>query len=100
VAVLKGRSNYLCLHRLKLATQGRTLDLSREARSSLERVRLWSRATRSGELSEVPNLADQDPVWPLVTSTRENCLGGECAEFSRCTSSPRAAKRRPRTSSS
>ncbi|HZF14500.1 MAG TPA: ATP-dependent DNA helicase [Steroidobacteraceae bacterium] len=84
VAVLKGRSNYLCLHRLKLATQGRTLDLSREARSSLERVRLWSRATRSGELSEVPNLADQDPVWPLVTSTRENCLGGECAEFSRC----------------
>ncbi len=84
VAVLKGRTNYLCLHRLKLATQGMTLDLSRDARSSLERVRVWSQATRSGELSEVTDLADQDPVWPLVTSTRENCLGSECAQFSRC----------------
>jgi len=47
-------------------------------------VHQWSVTTRSGELSEVPNLADQDPVWPLVTSTRENCLGSECAEFARC----------------
>jgi len=84
VAVLKGRANYLCLHRLKLAGQNLALDLSRDGRVSLERVHQWSVTTRSGELSEVPNLADQDPVWPLVTSTRENCLGSECAEFARC----------------
>jgi ATP-dependent DNA helicase DinG len=84
VAVLKGRSNYLCRHRLDLATRGLTLDLGGAGRSSLERVSRWAAATRTGELSELPDLPDQDPVWPFVTSTRENCLGSECPEFSRC----------------
>jgi ATP-dependent DNA helicase DinG len=84
VAVLKGRSNYLCRHRLELATRGLTLDLDGGGKSSLERVSRWSVATRTGELSELADLPDHDPVWPLVTSTRENCLGSECPEFSRC----------------
>ncbi len=84
VAVLKGRTNYLCLHRLDLATRNATLEFGAGARKSLERVRRWSVATRTGELSELPDLPDQDPVWPYVTSTRENCLGSECPEYSRC----------------
>jgi ATP-dependent DNA helicase DinG len=84
VAVLKGRTNYLCRHRLELATRNLTADGAAGAQGSLERVRRWASTTRSGELSEMPDLPDQDPVLPLVTSTRENCLGGECPEFDGC----------------
>jgi ATP-dependent DNA helicase DinG len=84
VAVLKGRSNYLCHHRLLLAQS--QLDLSGNATfdRALERVRRWSRTTRSGDLAEVRGLSDSHPIWPSVTSTRDNCLGIHCGEFSRC----------------
>ena len=84
IAVLKGRANYLCRHRLELATRSLAMESGTVGRGSLERVRAWAQVTRSGELSEMPDLPDQDPVWPLVTSTRENCLGGECPEYARC----------------
>ncbi|MFI4887023.1 MAG: ATP-dependent DNA helicase, partial [Steroidobacterales bacterium] len=77
VALLKGRSNYLCHHRLEQAA-----GLSRD--ETLERIRSWSRTTRSGDLAEVPGLADSDPVWGQVTSTRDNCLGTRCPQLARC----------------
>src|SRR5262249_51204958 len=52
--------------------------------SLLARIETWSRTTRQGDLAEVRGLSDSHPVWPLVTSTRENCLGNKCPEFSRC----------------
>jgi len=84
VAVLKGRANYLCHHRLSQAQA--QLDLAGNAASdrALERVQRWSRTTRSGDLAEVRGLSDSHPIWPTVTSTRDNCLGVHCAEFSRC----------------
>ena len=84
VAVLKGRANYLCHHRLSQAQA--QLDLQGHAGSdrALERVRRWSLSTRSGDLAEVRGLSDSHPIWPSVTSTRDNCLGVHCEEFSRC----------------
>src|SRR5580693_932020 len=75
VAVLKGRANYLCHRRLSQAQA--QLELGGSARSdrALERVKRWSRITRSGDLAEVRGLGDSHPIWPTVTSTRENCLG-------------------------
>jgi ATP-dependent DNA helicase DinG len=85
VALLKGRSNYLCLHRLQLAEQALSLPCF-EAPSvkSMKRVRDWSSITRKGDMAELTGLRDDDPVRPAVTSTRENCLGMECPEYSRC----------------
>jgi ATP-dependent DNA helicase DinG len=81
VALLKGRSNYLCNYRLKqLGAQGSLAGRDR----TLQRVERWARQTRSGDLSEVPGLGDTHPLWPQVTSTRENCLGARCAEIGRC----------------
>ena len=40
--------------------------------------------TLSGDLAEVPGLAEGHPLWPQVTSTRENCLGQRCEEYARC----------------
>jgi ATP-dependent DNA helicase DinG len=83
VTLLKGRSNYLC--RARFADIGRQEELLTASTDPLlTRLRDWSLATRSGDLAEVPELADAHPLRPQLTSTRENCTGLRCSEFSRC----------------
>lgn len=88
VALLKGRANYLCRYRLARAGDvGEQLSLDTGAPSSermLTRVLNWARTTRSGDLAELRGLSDSHPVWPMVTSTRENCLGAQCPDIGRC----------------
>lgn len=85
VALLKGRANYLCLHRLELAEQqAAARGLRREVAVALRPVRDWARTTRRGDVAELTSLPESAPVWPWVTSTRDNCLGPECAFFDRC----------------
>jgi ATP-dependent DNA helicase DinG len=82
VALLKGRSNYLCGYRLKQLDGQR--NLLKPADRMLARVQRWAGITHSGDLAEVPDLGDAHPLWPQVTSTRENCLGTRCPEIGRC----------------
>jgi ATP-dependent DNA helicase DinG len=84
MALLKGRANYLCRHRLELATQQPALFAERAVGRALARVNRWAALTKTGDLSELTELPEQSPVWPSVTSTRENCLGQECPQFARC----------------
>lgn len=85
LALLKGRTNYLCRHRLELATQqGALLGPERGMARLLARVSRWAATTPSGDLAELTDLPEQSPIWPSITSTRENCLGQECPQFSRC----------------
>jgi ATP-dependent DNA helicase DinG len=89
LALLKGRSSYLCLHRLQQARQGGgpgepVLVPDRFSARSLSRIESWATATRSGDLAEIDGLDDRSPVIPLVTSTRENCLGSDCPQFTAC----------------
>jgi ATP-dependent DNA helicase DinG len=85
VALLKGRANYLCRHRLELTMQqGSLLGGERGVARLLARVSRWAATTRSGDLAELTDLPEQSAVWPMITSTRENCLGQECPQFSRC----------------
>jgi ATP-dependent DNA helicase DinG len=85
IALLKGRANYLCRHRLELATQqGALFGDDRGALRVLAKVTRWAATTHSGDLSELTDLPEQSSVWPNITSTRENCLGQECPQFSRC----------------
>lgn len=85
IALLKGRANYLCVHRLDLAEQQATMrGLAREVATALPKVREWSRSTRRGDIAEFPLLGEAAPVWSWVTSTRDNCLGPECSAFDRC----------------
>ena len=83
VALLKGRSSYLCLHRMNQARQAETLP-DRWALRTLAKVEQWSHVTVSGDLAELDGLDERSSVIPLVTSTRENCLGQECPEFRKC----------------
>lgn len=85
VALLKGRANYLCKHRLEIAEQqAYARGLRREVATALPKVRAWSHVTKRGDIAELPGLGEADPVWPWVTSTRENCLGSECPVFDEC----------------
>ncbi|MDP9045963.1 MAG: ATP-dependent DNA helicase [Pseudomonadota bacterium] len=83
VALLKGRASYLCLHRLNQARQAETLP-DRWAARTLAKVEAWSHATVSGDLAELAGLDERSSVIPLVTSSRENCLGQECPQFRQC----------------
>jgi len=82
VALLKGRNNYLCLHRLEVAEEGRYS--SREMAKKIQMVRSWSMQTQSGDVSELSALSESDSVWPRVTSGTDNCLGSECGFFDKC----------------
>jgi ATP-dependent DNA helicase DinG len=85
IALLKGRSNYLCRHRLELATQQHSLlPGERGTVRLLAKVSRWAVSTKTGDLAELTELPEKSPVLPLVTSTRENCLGQECGMFARC----------------
>ncbi len=84
VALLKGRANYLCRYRFNAATLQLTLDTRSRSDALLSKIDTWSRSTRSGDLAEVEELADSNPLWPQITSTRENCLGSRCADYARC----------------
>ena len=82
-AILKGRGSYLCRHRLSQARQAPE-GLDRMSLRLLARVEHWARSTSSGDLSEVAGLSERTALLPLVTSTRENCLGSECPAFNDC----------------
>ena len=83
VALLKGRGSYLCLHRMNQARQSAQLP-DRWAVRTLAKVEQWSHATVSGDLAELEGLDERSSVIPLVTSSRENCLGQECPKYRRC----------------
>ena len=82
-ALLKGRGSYLCLHRMELARRDATLP-DRGSVRTLAKIEEWAQVTRTGDLAELPGLDERSPVIPLVTSTRENCLGAQCPKFRAC----------------
>lgn len=83
VALLKGRSNYVCHHHLALAqVEGRFRDRSDVA--DLQAVAAFAESSTSGDITELTTVPENSGVWPLVTSTRDNCLGQACAHHARC----------------
>ena len=83
IALLKGRSSYLCLHRLALARHD-TAAHGGQTMRVLAKIEDWSHSTRAGDLSELTGLDERSPVVPLVTSTRDNCLGSQCPRAKEC----------------
>ena len=82
-ALLKGRANYLCRYRLDRA-KGEPRLSTREQIGQFQRIVSWSGRTRMGDLAELDALPEDSPLWPLVTSTADNCLGSECPMWNDC----------------
>ncbi|HET7358839.1 MAG TPA: ATP-dependent DNA helicase [Rhodanobacteraceae bacterium] len=83
VGLLKGRANYLCLHRLDQSVRDGHFG-SREQVGQLATIRAWSARTRRGDRMELAEIPEDSPLWARVTSTPENCLGSACAFFEDC----------------
>lgn len=78
-ALLKGRANYLCPQRLDQVT-----DPAPALLDDINEVREWRYRTTSGDIAELTVVPEDSPIWPLVTSTADNCLGQKCPEYSNC----------------
>jgi ATP-dependent DNA helicase DinG len=82
VALLKGRNNYLCWHRLETALHDGTRDS--ETLGALRALSQWGQTSDTGDLTELEDFDDGNVVRPIVTSTVDNCLSRDCAFFDRC----------------
>jgi ATP-dependent DNA helicase DinG len=83
VALLKGRSNYLCLHRMEQARHSPE-SAQPGAQKALAKIETWAQSTRTGDMAELTGLDERSSLWPLVTSTRDNCLGSSCPRYRAC----------------
>jgi len=83
LALLKGRSNYLCLERLEQQALAGG-DLPVQTLSDVIHLRGWANETVDGDISTCGRVAEDAPVWPLVTSTNDNCLGSDCPMYKDC----------------
>ncbi len=82
-ALLKGRANYVCLHRLERSLAEAHL-ASRDEAAQLRRIERFARSTTTGDRADLADVAEDAPVWVHATSTRENCLGQSCARHAEC----------------
>ncbi|MFL7864650.1 ATP-dependent DNA helicase [Vibrio cincinnatiensis] len=85
VALLKGRSNYLCLDRLsRQMVESHNSESDPALLTQLVKVRSWSSETKTGDLGECDALPEDSLVIPTITSTNDNCLGKECPSYQDC----------------
>ena len=85
VALLKGRANYVCHYHLERTLQdGRASLVSREEVKYLKLIERYAGVTKSGDKSGLSEVPENAAVWQQVTSTRDNCLGSECAHYKKC----------------
>ena len=83
VALLKGRANYVCHHHLeRTAREGRLP--SRDDARHLPKIVAFARTSERGDRSELADVPESASIWPMVTSTRENCLGSNCPSHRDC----------------
>jgi ATP-dependent DNA helicase DinG len=83
VALLKGRSNYLCLHRLEEAKPWAG-DNRPEWVEKLQVLSNFARQSRDGDIAKQNRIHESDAIWPSVTSTVDNCLNQDCEYYSKC----------------
>jgi len=83
VALLKGRSNYVCPYHLERALRDARLH-SREEALHLRAIARFAACSESGDRMACADVPEDSPAWGWVTSTRDNCLGGECPHHREC----------------
>ena len=87
---MKGRSNYLCLHRFDaLRHEGAqsafpSFVASADDAHHLRLIERWVRETETGDRSEIEDLPEDLPFWREIAASAENCIGSECPRFGDC----------------
>ncbi|WP_186016018.1 ATP-dependent DNA helicase [Burkholderia gladioli] len=83
IAMLKGRSNYLCHYYLQRTADNGRLP-TRQDTAYLQEIVRFAKLTRSGDKAELASVPETAQVWSMVTSTRDNCLGQDCPHYKEC----------------
>ena len=83
VALLKGRSNYVCHYYVERAQHEGRFPTRDDARY-LPIIANFAKNSATGDKSDLPAVPENAAIWSYVTSTRENCLGSECAHYAKC----------------
>ncbi|HEX6465143.1 MAG TPA: ATP-dependent DNA helicase [Vicinamibacterales bacterium] len=80
---MKGRGNYLCLHRFDALKDSVAIQSSEDSRA-IVMIDEWLRRTETGDRAEIEDLPEDLPFWPDIAATSENCIGAECPRFNNC----------------
>ncbi|WP_373632067.1 ATP-dependent DNA helicase [Janthinobacterium sp. BJB304] len=83
VALLKGRSNYVCHYHLERTLQNGRMT-SRDDVGHLREISRFIKMTSSGDKAELTKVPENAMIWNLVTSTRDTCMGAECQYYQDC----------------
>jgi ATP-dependent DNA helicase DinG len=87
---MKGRGNYLCLHRFEsfresaMAAGNATLFQDSAAQIFLPIIDRWSAETETGDRAEIADLPEDLPFWNQIAASSENCIGTECPRHQEC----------------
>ena len=82
-AYMKGRTNYLCLHRFDRLQEAEAA-LPDEERRWLHMIAEWAGETNTGDRAEIEDLPDDFTLWSDMTASGDQCLGRECPRFAEC----------------
>ncbi|HZI09143.1 MAG TPA: ATP-dependent DNA helicase [Myxococcus sp.] len=81
-AYLKGRSNYLCLHRYEAFGKDPQF-ASREEAKYWKKVKAWAEETDTGDRGEL-DLPESFSAWSRLSTTSETCMGTRCPLYETC----------------
>jgi ATP-dependent DNA helicase DinG len=82
-AYMKGRGNYLCLHRFAAWRDSGAIKTIDETQS-IRMIDEWSRQSDTGDRAELEDLPEDAPFWTDVSASAENCIGAECPHYDDC----------------
>lgn len=82
-AYMKGRSNYVCLSRVKRAETSPILD-GLDDIDYFDAVRRWSRDSAAGDRAELVELPENLTFWRHIDARSEICTGQKCADYDAC----------------
>jgi len=82
-AIMKGRNNYACLHRIKRAESMPVLE-GLDQIDQFDEVFRWTAKTETGDRAELSNLPENLPFWRHIDARSDTCLGQKCPDFEPC----------------
>ena len=84
---MKGRGNYLCLHRFESFKEGgvaQSLGFTRDESIHIRLIDEWRAETKTGDRAELEDLPEDLPFWKDIAASSENCIGTECPHYNDC----------------
>jgi len=83
VCYMKGRANYLCLHKLD-ALRRQPILTGLEEIDQYRQISQWSEKTETGDRSELSEMPESSQLWQKLDARSEACLGSSCPDYRRC----------------